>query len=42
VGALGAGLAVGGGVLALVKAWAYPVMARAPVLARRHLDVWGA
>jgi len=42
VGAIGVGLAVGGGVLALAKAWAYPVMAGAPVLARRHLDVWGA
>jgi len=42
VGALGAGLAVGGGLLALAKAWAYPMMAGAPGLARRHLDVWGA
>ncbi len=42
VGALGAGLALGGGLLALVKAWAFPVLARAPVLGRRHLDVWGA
>ena len=41
VGALGVGLALGGGVLALAKAWAYPLLARAPALTRRHLDVWG-
>ncbi|HET9724332.1 MAG TPA: hypothetical protein VFR44_10905, partial [Actinomycetota bacterium] len=42
VGAVGAGLALGGGGLALAKAWAYPVLAAMPVLTRRHLDVWGA
>lgn len=42
VGAVGAGLALGGGGLALAKAWAYPVLATMPVLSRRHLDVWGA
>lgn len=42
VGAVGSGLALGGGGLALAKAWAYPVLAAMPVLTRRHLDVWGA
>lgn len=42
IGAVGAGLALGGGGLALAKAWAFPVLARMPVLTRRHLDVWGA
>jgi hypothetical protein len=42
LGSIGVGLAIGGGALALVKAWAYPVLARAPVLTRRELDVWGA
>jgi len=42
VGSLGAVLTVAGGLLALVKAWAFPALARAPVLWRRHLDVWGA
>jgi nitrite reductase (NO-forming) len=42
VGALGAWLALGGGLLALAKAWAYPVIARVPALTRRHLDMWGA
>jgi hypothetical protein len=42
VGSLGTVLAVAGGLLALVKAWAFPALARAPVLRRRHLDVWGA
>jgi hypothetical protein len=42
VGALGVGLALGGGLLALAKAWAFPVLARAPVLTRRHLNVWSA
>jgi nitrite reductase (NO-forming) len=42
LGSIGVGLAIGGGALALVKAWAYPVLARTPVLTRRELDVWGA
>lgn len=41
-GAVGAGLALGGGGLALAKAWTFPALARQPVLTRRHLDVWGA
>jgi nitrite reductase (NO-forming) len=42
VGGLGAGLALGGGLLALGKAWAYPMLAKVPVMTRRHLEVWGA
>jgi nitrite reductase (NO-forming) len=42
VGSVGVGLALGGAALALVKAWAYPALAKAPVLTRRELDVWGA
>jgi hypothetical protein len=42
VGAVGAGLALGGGGLALLKAWAFAILAELPVLTRRHLDVWGA
>ena len=42
VAALGAGLALGGGLLALAKAWAFPVLARVPMLVRRHLSVWSA
>jgi nitrite reductase (NO-forming) len=42
VGALGAGLALGGGGLALIKAWAFGPLGRAPVLSARQLDVWGA
>jgi nitrite reductase (NO-forming) len=42
VGAIGAGLALGGGGLALVKAWAFGPLGRAPVLSARQLDVWGA
>ncbi len=41
-GAVGAGLALGGGGLALAKAWLFPVLGRLPVLTRRHLEVWGA
>jgi len=41
-GAVGAGLALGGGGLALAKAWMFPALATLPVLTRRHLDVWGA
>jgi len=41
-GAVGAGLALGGGILALAKAWAFGPLSRAPVLSSRHLDVWGA
>jgi nitrite reductase (NO-forming) len=42
VGAVGAGLALGGGGLALLKAWTFARLAELPVLTRRHLDVWGA
>lgn len=42
VGAVGAGLALGGGGLALAKAWTFPVLGRMSGLARRHLAVWGA
>jgi len=42
VGAIGAGLALGGGGLALLKAWTFAGLAEMPVLTRRHLDVWGA
>jgi len=42
VGALGAVLALAGGLVALAKAWTFPALARAPFLRRRHLDVWGA
>jgi hypothetical protein len=42
VGAVGAGLALGGGGLALLKAWTFAILAELPVLTRRHLDVWGA
>jgi hypothetical protein len=41
-GAVGAGLALGGGVLALAKAWAFGPLSRASVLSSRQLDVWGA
>jgi hypothetical protein len=41
-GAIGAGLALGGGGLALLKAWAFGPLGRAPVLGARQLDVWGA
>lgn len=40
--AVGAGLALGGGGLALTKAWTFPALGRMPGLARRHLAVWGA
>ncbi len=40
-GAIGTGLALGGAALALVKAWAFPLLARAPVLSARQLEVWG-
>ena len=40
-GSIGAGLALGGGALALLKAWAFPVLGRAPVLSERQLGVWG-
>lgn len=42
LGSIGVGLALGGAALALLKAWAYPALARAPALTRRELDVWGA
>ncbi|HEX9124355.1 MAG TPA: hypothetical protein VF984_13530 [Actinomycetota bacterium] len=42
VGAVGVGLALGGAALALLKAWAFNLLGRAPVLSARQLDVWGA
>jgi nitrite reductase (NO-forming) len=42
IGAVGAGLALGAGILALAKAWAFGPLSRAPVLSSRQLDVWGA
>ena len=41
-GAIGLGLALGGGAIALLKAWCFPVLARAPVLTGRIRSVWGA
>jgi nitrite reductase (NO-forming) len=41
-GAVGAGLALGGGGLALLKAWAFGPLGRSRALAARQLDVWGA
>lgn len=41
-GAVGAGLALASGGVALAKAWAFATIARLPVLAPRHLRVWGA
>jgi nitrite reductase (NO-forming) len=41
LGAVGTGLALGGAALALAKAWAFPLLARAPVLSERQLGVWG-
>jgi hypothetical protein len=41
-GAVGAGLALGGGALALAKAWALGPLGRVPVLSTRRADVWGA
>jgi len=40
-GPVGTGLALGGAALALAKAWAFPLLARAPVLSDRQLQVWG-
>ncbi|MFB3737436.1 MAG: hypothetical protein ACE14W_00545 [Candidatus Velamenicoccus archaeovorus] len=42
VGAVGVGLALGGAALALLKAWAFNLLGRAPVLTDRQLEVWGA
>jgi hypothetical protein len=42
LGAVGAGLALAAGGVALAKAWAFAQVARLPVLAPRHLRVWGA
>ncbi len=42
MGAVGAGLALGGGGLALLKAWAFAPLGRARVLTARQLGVWGA
>lgn len=41
-GGVGAGLALGGGGLALLKAWAFGPLGRSSVLGARQLDVWGA
>jgi nitrite reductase (NO-forming) len=41
VGAVGAGLALGGGGLALLKAWAFGPLGRIPVRSARGRDVWG-
>jgi len=41
-GAIGVGLALGGAALALLKAWAFALLSKAPVLSRRQLEVWGA
>lgn len=40
--AVGAGLALGGGCLGLVKAWAFGPLSRVRVLSQRRLSVWGA
>lgn len=40
-GAVGAGLALGGGAVALLKAWTFPLLARVPVLSDRQRRVWG-
>ncbi|MGZ8611063.1 MAG: hypothetical protein ACXWX0_02170 [Actinomycetota bacterium] len=42
LGAVGAGLAIGGGGIALLKAWAFGPLGRSRVLGSRQLDVWGA
>lgn len=42
VGAVGVGLAIGGGALALLKAWTFDLLGRSPVLSERLLAVWGA
>ncbi len=39
---VGAGSALGGGGLALVKAWAFAPMSRSRVMSKRQLEVWGA
>lgn len=39
---IGAGLALGGGGIALAKAWAFAAVSRLPVLSKRQLAVWGA
>jgi nitrite reductase (NO-forming) len=42
VGTAGAWLALGGGGLALAKAWLFPLLAKVPALTRRHAGIWGA
>lgn len=42
VGSVGVGLALGGGAVALLKAWAYPMLSRRPVISARAREVWGA
>ncbi|MBI2237247.1 MAG: hypothetical protein HYU54_01800, partial [Actinobacteria bacterium] len=41
-GSVGVGVALGGGGIALLKAWAYPVLSRRPVISARAREVWGA
>ncbi len=42
VGAVGAGLALGGGAIALVKAWTFPALGRIRAFTGRQGAVWGA
>ncbi len=42
VGAIGAGLALGAGAAALLKAWTFPALAHARAFTRRDRAVWGA
>ena len=42
VGSAGLGLALGGAAIALVKAWFFPWLAKAPVLTSRLRGIWGA
>jgi nitrite reductase (NO-forming) len=41
-GAVGAGLALGGGTIALAKAWAFPMLGRMRAFTARQRAVWGA
>jgi nitrite reductase (NO-forming) len=42
VGGIGAGLALGAGAIALVKAWTFPALGRIRAFTRREAAVWGA
>lgn len=42
VGSAGVGLALGGAAIALLKAWAYPVLSRRPVISARARELWRA